>query len=141
MPLIEIVGGPCAGKTTIASEIKDYLEKVNFKVVQINEESLGLDRNFYADAQSEKIIRATFRSETEKSLSDTQVVILDTMNYIKGFRYELHCLVRQYKTRHVIVNIKTPLEKCLEFNVEGKYSDELLKDLYSRMEEPNGKSE
>ena len=43
-------------------------------------------------------MRASLKSNVEKYISSDRVVILDSMNYIKGFRYELYCLVRSAKT-------------------------------------------
>lgn len=105
MPLIVICGGPCSGKTTTAEKIKDYLEKdKSKKVILMNEENLGVNKlDFYKDSTSEKIIRAKLKSNVEKNLDDKTIVIIDSMNYIKGYRYELYCLVRTYQTRHCVV--------------------------------------
>lgn len=136
-----MVGGPCTGKTQTALKIKDYLEKEKKKeVILINEESLGFDRqDCYKDSNSEKILRGKLKSEVEKNLDDSTVVILDSLNYIKGYRYELYCLVRNFKTRHCIVYCKTEVEICMKLNTcsNNMITEELLKDLYSRMEEPN----
>ena len=89
------------------------------------------------------MLRAKMKSECEKHLDDKSVVILDTLNYIKGYRYELFCLVRNFKTRHCIVYLKTDEDVCLKLNSNSKtpeYSESLLKDLYSRMEIPNNNS-
>ena len=46
MPLVIMCGVPGSGKTTRAKQIADYLSKNHKqKVVLINEESLGLDKN------------------------------------------------------------------------------------------------
>lgn len=105
MPLIVIVGGPCSGKTTIATKLKDFLEKEKAKkVIHINEEALGVNKlEFYKDSTSEKIVRAKLKSNVEKNLDDKTFVIIDSLNYIKGYRYELYCLVRTYLTRHCVV--------------------------------------
>jgi protein KTI12 len=142
MPLVVMVGGPTSGKTFNATKIKDYLEKEKGKeVILINEEYLGtnLREECYKDSNSEKIHRAKLKSEAEKFLDDKTVVILDSLNYIKGYRYELYCLVRNFKTRHCLVYCKSDLDTCMKLNIlaNNVYSETLLKDLYSRMEEPN----
>lgn len=38
------------------------------------------------------------------------------MNYIKGFRYELHCSARQENTQHCVVWVQTEPEKAAEWN-------------------------
>ena len=132
-------GNPCCGKTTVATKLKEYFEKEkNIVVKLINEETLNINKNdSYKDSLNEKNLRSQIRSEVEKNISDKTITIVDTLNYIKGSRYEFFCLVRNCKTRHCVVYIKSTLEKCLENNKISKhYDEELLKDLFSRMEEP-----
>lgn len=139
MPLIIIVGGPCSGKTSASNKLKEYIEKEKKKKCYIiNEETFLLNKmEAHKDSTSEKIHRAKLKSETEKLLDDNCVVILDSLNYIKGYRYELYCLVRNFKTRHCIVYCKTEKEICQKLNtINSEYTDDLLLDLYSRMEEP-----
>lgn len=38
------------------------------------------------------------------------------MNYIKGFRYELYCLVRSAKTTNCLLYVNTPYEICKKYN-------------------------
>lgn len=106
MPLIVMCGRPSTGKSTRAREIKDYIEAnvKDMEVIIINEESLGIDRaKCYADGIREKEMRALFRSNVEKVLTSKNVVILDTVNFIKGVRYELYCLARTAKSTNCVV--------------------------------------
>lgn len=140
MPLIVICGNPCCGKTFVANKLKEYFEKEkNYVVNLINEESLKLDKNeSYKNSINEKNHRSQIKSEVEKNISDKTITIVDTLNYIKGNRYEFYCLVRNSKTRHCVIYIKSTLEKCLTNNklANEPYSEDLLKDLFSRLEEP-----
>lgn len=138
MPLIVIVGGPCSGKTRAATSIKEFYESKGHIVSLLNEETLNVKKaDCYLDSQSEKMHRTHIRSEVEKNISDKTITIVDTLNYIKGSRYEFYCLVRNCKTRHCVIYCNTKLEDCLEFNkAKSEYPIDLLKDLYSRMEEP-----
>ncbi len=149
MPLVVMVGPPCSGKTLNALKIKNFLEKEKGKeVFLINEEYLDLVKEeAYKDSTFEKMHRAKLKSEAERSLDDKCVVILDSLNYIKGYRYELYCIVRNLKTRHCLVYCQTELDICLKLNANmsnesgtSPYSDTLLKDLFSRMEVPNNNS-
>ena len=43
----------------------------------------------------------------EHRLSASNFVILDSMNYIKGFRYELYCAARTSSIQHCVVWVET----------------------------------
>lgn len=46
------------------------------------------------EKDQEKITRGQLKFETEKNLNNETVVILDSMNYIKGYRYQMYCSAR-----------------------------------------------
>jgi protein KTI12 len=124
MPLISLCGLPCSGKTTRALEIAAGLKDI-MPVHIINDASLGLDRSIYDGGQSvfplsppprilttaapmtasvgEKRARGAILSAVERLLSKQVVVIVDGMNYVKGFRYQLFCLARAMTTHHCVV--------------------------------------
>jgi tRNA uridine 5-carbamoylmethylation protein Kti12 len=68
MPLIIMVGVPCAGKTTRAKAIQSYLqEDCKMNVELLNEETLGISKaEYFKDPQQEKILRASLKSNVEK---------------------------------------------------------------------------
>ena len=72
MPLIVMVGIPCSGKTTRAQELAKFIMEnqpgnTPTEVQIINEELLGLNKKEYlADPQKEKILRASLKSSVEK---------------------------------------------------------------------------
>ncbi len=108
----------------------------------INEELLGLSKAEYLkDPQSEKILRASIKSNVEKFMDQQRVVIVDSLNYIKGYRYELYCLARNALTNTVTVFIDTDIEMAQKICVEGGYDNAfppaLFEDYASRMERPN----
>lgn len=79
----------------------------------INEEVMNLDKLTYlSHPNQEKILRASLKSNVEKYLNAEHLVILDSMNYIKGFRYELYCLVRSAMTTFCVVWCDTSKEKA-----------------------------
>jgi protein KTI12 len=112
MPLIIMVGIPCSGKSTRAKLIAKFLEEEKKLDVQIvNEELLDLEKSLYLkDPQQEKILRASLKSNVEKLIDQNRVVILDSWNYIKGYRYELYCLARNAQTNIVVVFCDTEKE-------------------------------
>ena len=131
-------GCPCSGKTFYANEIKKYYENKNYIINLINEESLNVDKSqIYLNNINEKNHRSLLKSEVEKKINNKTITIIDSLNYIKGSRYEFFCMVRNCKTTHCVIYIKSTLEKCLENNKKNNnYSNEILKDLFCRMEEP-----
>jgi protein KTI12 len=87
------------------------------------------------------------KSNVEKFVDAKRVVILDWMNYIKGYRYELYCLARNSMSTLCLVWCDTDRETAREWcenqhKEEQKGGDEpfpldLFEDYASRMEFPN----
>ncbi len=90
----------------------------------INEEALGFNKaEYYKDAASEKILRGSLRSNVEKYIDQKRVVILDSLNYIKGYRYELYCLARNAMTNLMVVFCDTEREIAQKICMEGGYEN------------------
>ncbi len=138
-----MVGIPCSGKSTRAKQIANYLqEELKLEVQIINEEFLGLTKSeYYKDATQEKILRASLKSNVEKYIDQKRVVILDSLNYIKGYRYELYCLARNAQTNLLTVLCDTDKEiaqkLCEEGGYENAFPPELFNDYAGRLETPN----
>ena len=85
-------------------------------VTIINEAALGLSKSHYlSDPSQEKILRASLKSNVEKNIDSQRVVILDWMNYIKGYRYELYCLARNAQSTLCIVYCDTDKDTAREW--------------------------
>ena len=141
-----MVGIPCSGKSTRAKLIEQYLKNEKGQEVQIiNEEALGLSKAAYLrDPTQEKILRASLKSNVEKYVDQSRVVILDSMNYIKGYRYELYCLARSSMTTLCLVFCDTDKETAREWcesleetKESNHFPADLFEDYASRMEFPN----
>uniref|UniRef100_A0A8C5MA92 Protein KTI12 homolog n=1 Tax=Leptobrachium leishanense TaxID=445787 RepID=A0A8C5MA92_9ANUR len=103
MPLVIMCGFPCSGKSRRAKELQEYLEKSGRKVHIIGDHVLELDKNaVYADSRKEKEVRGPLRAAVERQLNKEDIVILDSLNYIKGYRYELFCLIKHVQTPHCL---------------------------------------
>merc|ERR1711970_908704 len=92
MPLIVVCGVPCCGKTRRSVEIEKILKLKGKKVEVINDSSCGIQYSDYGNFNKEKEARGKIRSELNKHISQQTYVIIDSPNYIKGFRYELWCI-------------------------------------------------
>lgn len=86
MPLVLMCGYPCSGKSKRAEELKSYLENSKGKTVHMaGDESIDLERNVvYAASSNEKEARGLLKSAVERLISRDDIVILDSLNYIKG---------------------------------------------------------
>ncbi|KAL8717756.1 MAG: hypothetical protein Q9225_005033, partial [Loekoesia sp. 1 TL-2023] len=115
-------------------------------VVHINDQTLGLNRDIYREARSEKDARAAEYSAVKRALGRDTIVIADGLNYIKGFRYQLYCEAKAVQTPSCVVHVGTPPDKCKEINQEllenknqdGGYPTDIFENLVFRYEEPNG---
>lgn len=63
----------------------------------------GAPTDTHADAVSEKETRGALRAAVDHALDGRTVVVLDSLNYIKGFRYQLYCAARAESTQHCVV--------------------------------------
>ncbi|KAJ3404014.1 hypothetical protein CcCBS67573_g06340 [Chytriomyces confervae] len=155
MPLIILCGLPCSGKTLRATSIARALESeiavfnahtkknpFDPNVIIINEESLNADRNLsYKDANSEKIHRANLLSGVERLLTRDTFVILDSLNYIKGFRYQLHCVAKGLGTsQHTVYCVATNDNARTWNTLKSHYPSDVFDSLLGRLEEPDARN-
>ena len=81
-------------------------------MAHINDQSLGLSRDVYREARTEKEARATQYSAVKRALGKECIVIADGLNYIKGFRYQLYCEAKAVETPHCVVRLFPPRLSC-----------------------------
>ena len=158
MPSLILTGYPASGKTTVCQILKERALQLQPRgiieeVIIINEESACPDwtrQQCYETSLAEKKTRAALKSAFDRALATsnnkkTTLVILDSLNYIKGFRYELHCLSKAAGERHGILWILNHASVVEEWNeqrlpsVMGReaYSKEQLQELILRYEPPD----
>lgn len=146
MALVVICGQPCSGKSKAALCLTEALEDVDPKptVRIIDETSFHLDRNqSYADMPSEKNLRGVLRSEVDRSLSRENIIIVDSLNSIKGYRYELWCLARAAGIRYCVIYCDVEDTHCRKWNEERRergeasYNEKIFEDLVRRFERPD----
>lgn len=51
------------------------------------------------DSRSEKPARGALFTALQRHLSNDHIIIVDSLNYIKGFRYQMYCAAREAKIR------------------------------------------
>lgn len=145
MPLVVIAGLPCSGKTRIAQQLEAVFRERGLEVVIVDEPSLHLERNqSYKDVPSEKNTRGLLKAALERSLGRRRVVLFDSLNAIKGFRFEIYCLARQAAARYCVLHVDTPAETCSRWNAERpeqeRYSEAVFEDLAGRFERPDSRN-
>ncbi|XP_077452722.1 protein KTI12 homolog [Stigmatopora argus] len=146
MPLIVMCGYPCSGKTRRAKELKVHFEQTTERKVHVVAESLlTVEKNaVYADSQKEKQVRAALKAEVERKVNKDDIVILDSLNYIKGYRYELFCLIKHVQTPHCLVYCLTSDEVSSAWNTnrdaKEQYTQDILNALVLRFEAPDSRN-
>lgn len=149
MALVVVCGQPSSGKSKASLCLADALKESESKetVKIINEDSLHLDRNqSYATMPSEKNLRGVIRSEVDRSVSKDNIVIVDSLNAIKGYRYELWCLARAAGVRYCVLYCDVDETHCRKWNGERKekgeesYEDKVFDDLFGRFERPDSRN-
>ncbi|KAM8974693.1 protein KTI12 homolog [Pelodytes ibericus] len=145
MPLVVLCGFPCSGKSRRARELHQHLEQTGRKVYIVGDNVLELDKNsVYTDSRNEKEMRGALRAAVERKLSKDDVVILDSLNYIKGYRYELFCLIKHVQTPHCLIHCLTAPEISSKWNQNRdqseQYNQELFDGLVQRFEAPDSRN-
>lgn len=112
--LILVSGYPSSGKTYRSNQLVDFFESKikaatephirRLSVTRINDQTLGLQRDVYREARSEKDARAAEYSAVKRDLGRDTIVIADGLNYIKGFRYQLYCEAKAVQTPSCVVS-------------------------------------
>lgn len=151
MPLITFTGFPCSGKTTFANKLiqaletkiqeaqKDQLPGHNYNIKYHTDDNLGIARSKYRDSLTEKHGRGTQISAVRRDLSRSTFVILDSLAYIKGFRYQLFCEAKGVLTPHCVIHVINSSQDLKNWNklkLGEKWEDDLIDQLCMRYEEP-----
>lgn len=153
MLVVVLCGFPASGKTTVAEELAAgftsrglVVDKVNdgavMSVLQApNKEAYSSQRprsELYANATAEKSTRAQLLAATERSIAPNTAVLIDSLNYIKGFRYELYCVAKSYGAKYMLVYCEANEQACLQRDSSRQdcYGPDLVRALIRRFEAP-----
>lgn len=151
MPLVILCGLPSAGKTTWAKKIQQLLEAkinnaktekspgYNYTVVYHSDDTLSIPHSTYKESNLEKNARGTQMTAVKRDISRSNIVLLDSMAYIKGFRYQLYCEAKGAVTPHCVVHVMNLVDKCIEWNAKrtDPWDENVIRELEMRFEEPN----
>ncbi|TCD62026.1 hypothetical protein EIP91_007544 [Steccherinum ochraceum] len=150
MALVTISGYPCSGKSTRALQLKDHLERrfqdpsypgQPLKVLILSDDILNVPRDAYSNGRSEKPARGALFTAMQRQMGQDTILIVDALNYIKGFRYQMYCAARELKLRVCTVYVVATQELCREWHnarTDGLvYPPETFENLLMRYEEPS----
>ena len=133
-------GYGCSGKTSRATEIQALLTDRNRHVVIVTEQRLDTE---HSAVVTEKAVHSSVRSEAQRLLQPNTLVIVDGLNDVKGFRYELYCIARAAKTPHVVLQTAVALDQCQQWDeARGNlYGNKLrIEELSQRYEPPDNRN-
>ncbi|KAL4897384.1 chromatin associated protein KTI12 [Aspergillus ambiguus] len=131
MPLIILTGYPCSGLTYRAHQLASLLEstqsalfdagvipasKPRYKIHVVPTHDYSHPRTVYDNARTEKETRGVAYARAKRLLGRDSFVILDGMNYIKGYRYQLWCEAKALGTTCCVVHVGTPVDQCVANN-------------------------
>ncbi|WWD22368.1 hypothetical protein CI109_106859 [Kwoniella shandongensis] len=149
MALVTISGYPCSGKSTRAHQLKDYFVSrlsdpsytgPSLDVAVIDDEGSHVPRSTYDSSALEKSGRANLYTAVTRSLGTDTITIVDSANYIKGFRYQMYCAARESRVRPCTIHVVAPPDKCREWHKkrgECSYKPATFDNLIMRFEEPS----
>ncbi|CAP92625.1 Pc13g15560 [Penicillium rubens Wisconsin 54-1255] len=159
MPLVVLTGYPCSGLTHRANQLASLFEKhqdevfaaaeagaqvslkSRYKVHVVASHDSSHPRIVYDHARTEKEARGVAYARAKRVLKRDSIVILDGMNYIKGWRYQLWCEAKAAQTTCCVTSKPqdTPASDSAETtdDTEEAYPPELLNNLIFRYEEPS----
>uniref|UniRef100_A0A7S1KN60 Uncharacterized protein n=1 Tax=Percolomonas cosmopolitus TaxID=63605 RepID=A0A7S1KN60_9EUKA len=141
MPLITIMGPPSSGKSSFAQYLQNYVwsqkhsdiftiygascsersdeQKISPLVISMNQLSANVT-SLYDTAPHEKKTRSILKSRIMQHLSQKRILINDSLNEIKGFRFELFRFCQEMGTRHIVVEMRRDLKECLANNEKDR---------------------
>ncbi|VDM91314.1 unnamed protein product [Litomosoides sigmodontis] len=143
MPLVVVCGKPCSGKSTLTRYFCGLVAtKTSVQVEVVSDDrNAAFTRSIYKDFRKEREHRAFLKSEVQRLLSQNCLVICDSLNYIKGFRYELFCIAKLVQTTYCVLYCDASEHMCTQLNIEKdraeRYEAGDMSALIMRFEEPD----
>ena len=122
--LIILTGYPCSGLTYRGKQLVTLLEAAQdeflaslpagtsakssrYKIHLVPTHDSSHPRTVYDNARTEKEARGVAYTRAKRALGRDSIVILDGMNYIKGWRYQLWCEAKAARTTCCVVREQT----------------------------------
>ncbi|XP_040199043.1 protein KTI12 homolog isoform X2 [Rana temporaria] len=117
---------------------------IRIQFMQVLQVGPLLFRPSKSDSKKEKDLRGALRAEVERKLNKEDVAILDSLNYIKGYRYELFCLIKHAQTPHCLIHCVTAPDVSSIWNQDRQpdeqYTQDIFDALVQRFEAPDSRN-
>lgn len=92
--------------------------------------------HYVLDSKKEKAVRSAIKSDIQRRLNTRDLLIFDGSNYIKGYRYEIYCMTKLYKTPQCTIHCDIPVECAWLWNNKRveleRYNREIFDSLVVR---------
>lgn len=108
-----------SGKTTTTTTPKYRLHLVSDETQGVRREAYDLSQTLAHERSAnaaEKDARAAVYAAVKRVLSPRDVVVLDGLNYIKGWRYQLYCEAKNLATPSVLLQVGCMRDKARQVN-------------------------
>lgn len=133
MALVLLCGHPASGKSAVATSLHASLTAEGQACVVVADE--GTRAELFADAGAERTQRSRLRARAERALTPGVVVVVDSLNYIKGFRYEMYCVAKTAALGYCVVHCDGG-GIAADAGREDAFGETLCRALVGRFEAP-----
>jgi len=140
--LVLLCGIPCSGKSTLAKEMAEVLEKkFNYSTSVVTSDTFRRMIPTYQyrfEPELEQFVREATYETIRTGLKHELLVISDDINYYASIRRHLVRMAEQYKADYAIIYVNTPLEVAIDWNKKRgePIPNSLIEEIYYKLDEP-----
>lgn len=140
--LVVLCGIPCSGKSTLAKEVADVLEKkFDYSTSVVTSDTFRRMIPTYQyrfEPELEQFVREATYETIRAGLKHGLLVISDDINYYASIRRHLVRMAEQCKADYAIIYVNTPLEVAMDWNKKrgGPIPNSLIEEIYYKLDEP-----
>lgn len=88
---------------------------------------------FAVDSKNEKSVRSDIKSAAQRMLNTNDTLIIDGSNYIKGYRYEIYCMTKLYKTPQCTIFCDIPVEHAWLWNEKRPKYEQYNREIFDAL--------
>lgn len=78
-------------------------------------------------------MRSDIKSSIQRLLNINDILIIDASNYIKGYRYEIYCMTKLYKTPQCTIFCNIPVEHAWLWNIKRPEHEQYNRDIFDAL--------